>query len=84
MRWDTLKKNVGMPEKKDTDYTEIEGMPEKKDTDYAELLLDELRKDDELFTSRLNLFLVAEALLLLSYATFMNIQGIDEKIIVLI
>lgn len=58
----------------------VQGLPQEADYDYAELILDELRKDEELFTSRLNLFLVAESLLFLSYATFMNIGGIDEKI----
>ena len=59
----------------------IKGIPCRGDYDYAELLLDELRREDELFTSRFNLFLIAESLLFLSYATFLNIEHINKIII---
>ena len=49
--------------------------------DYAKLLLEELRREDKIFTSRFNLFLIAESLLFLSYATFLNIT-VDNKIII--
>jgi hypothetical protein len=53
----------------------------KEEHGYAKLLLDELRREDELFTSRFNLFLIAELLLFLSYATFMGIDDINKIII---
>lgn len=53
----------------------------KEEHGYAKLLLDELRREDKLFTSRFNLFLIAESLLFLSYATFLNIKEIDKIII---
>lgn len=56
----------------------------KEEHGYAKLLLDELRREDELFTSRFNLFLIAESLLFLSYATFLNIEHINKKIIIFI
>ena len=59
----------------------IRGVPQRNDRDKAELLLDELRREDELFTSRLNLFLVAESLLFLSYATFLGVLNLNNLII---
>jgi hypothetical protein len=56
----------------------------KEEHGYAKLLLEELRREDKLFTSRFNLFLIAESLLFLSYATFLNIEHINKKIIIFI
>ena len=49
--------------------------------DYAKLLLEELRREDKIFTSRFNLFLIAESLLFLSYATLMANEKINKPII---
>lgn len=51
---------------------------------YAKLLLDELRREDKLFTSRFNLFLIAESLLFLSYAILIGNGNINKSIIVII
>ena len=59
----------------------IRGVPKHNDKDKAELLLDELRREDELFTNRLNLFLVAESLLFLSFATFLGVLKLNKIII---
>ncbi|MCJ7697469.1 MAG: hypothetical protein MUO73_03965 [Thermoplasmata archaeon] len=64
-----------------TETNENRGLPQSNDIDYAELVLDELCREDNLFTNRLNLFLVAESLLFLSYATFL---GIDDDINIII
>ena len=53
----------------------------KEEHGYAKLLLEELRREDELFTSRFNLFLIAESLLFLSYATLLNKSEIDKIIV---
>ena len=58
----------------------VQGLPQEADYDYVELILDELRKDDELFTSRLNIFFLAESLLFLSYATLIQ-NGNNGKIL---
>jgi hypothetical protein len=55
-----------------------------EENDYAKLLLDELRREDKLFTSRFNLFLIAESLLFLSYATLIVHENINKSIIVII
>lgn len=52
-----------------------------EEQNYAKLLLEELRREDKIFTSRFNLFLIAESLLFLSYATLMVNEKINKPII---
>jgi hypothetical protein len=64
----------------DNEIQEIEGVPEKKERDFVKLLSDQLHLDDKYFTSRVNLFFLAESLLLITYVTSLTIEA-SNKII---
>ena len=50
----------------------------KKDKYMAELLGKNIDKEDELFTRRVNLFLVAESLFFVSYVTLLTISDLNK------
>ena len=51
---------------------------EKKNWNWRNLIFNELKREDGLFTSRVNLFLVAESLLFLSYIASLDVEKCDK------
>ena len=60
--------------KKDNDGEKGKIKPE----DMSELLRKNIDKEDKLFTSRVNLFLVAESLFFVSYVTLLTISDLNK------
>ncbi len=58
---------------------EVKGKKRKYSKEYDDFLMEFMYHEDKVFTSRMNLFLVAESLLLLSFVTLVNNK--DLKII---